>query len=260
MSFFHIYIEGLLVVVIFFTLIWVISVYLKDASIVDIFWGAGFILVSAFYFLITETFYARKFIMIAMVLIWGLRLSVHIMWRNMGKEEDFRYRKFRKKYGMRRYWWFSYFQVFLLQGFVLWLVSAPLLAVQYFTEDGILGIIDYVAVGVWLIGFLWESIADWQLLQFKSKSENEGKIMKTGLWKYSRHPNYFGDVLVWWGFGLLSVAAGSYIPLLSSVLMTYILIKVSGISMLEKTLLQTKPGYSEYIKTTSAIIPWFPKK
>jgi steroid 5-alpha reductase family enzyme len=249
-----------LVVVIFFTLIWGISVYLKDASIVDIFWGAGFILVSAFYFLITEAFYARKIIMLAMVLIWGLRLSVHIMWRNMGKEEDFRYREFRKRYGEHRYWWVSYFQVFLLQGFILWLVSAPLLAVQYFTRDGNISILDYISVGIWLTGFLWESVADWQLLRFKSKAENEGIILKTGLWKYSRHPNYFGDALVWWGFGLLGVASGSYISLLSPVLMTYILIKVSGVSLLEKSLMRTKPGYLEYKKTTNAFIPWIPKK
>lgn len=260
MTFFHIYFEGLLVVAIFFTLLWGISVYIKDASIVDMFWGAGFILVSAFYFLTTEMYTIRKIIVMLLVLIWGLRLSIHIMWRNMGKGEDYRYREFRKKYGENRYWWVSFFQVFLLQGVLLWLVSAPLLGAQYFTENNALNILDFIGLAVWLIGFIFEAGGDWQLTRFKSNPENEGKLLQSGFWKYTRHPNYFGDAAVWWGFGIISMAAGSYLPALGSVLMTWLIIKVSGIAMLEKTLLRTKPGYINYMRRTSSFFPWFPKK
>ena len=260
MTFTEIYIEGFLVIVAFFSLIWGISVYLKDASIVDIFWGAGFILVSAFYFLMTEMFTVRKIIVMSLVLIWGLRLSIHIMWKNMGKGEDFRYREFRKRYGEHRYWWVSYFQVFLLQGSLLWLISAPILAAQYFTKTNALNYLDYVGLAFWLIGFVFETLGDWQLARFKSNPENEGKILKSGLWKYTRHPNYFGDAMVWWGFGIISVAVGSYLPVLSSFLMTYLLVKISGVAMIEKSLKSSKPGYTEYVRTTNAFIPWFPKK
>lgn len=260
MTFFQIYFEGLLVVVIFFSLLWGISIYVKDASIIDMFWGAGFILVCAFYFLITDMFTTRKFIVMALVLIWGLRISVHIMWRNMGKGEDYRYREFRKKYGEHRYWWVSYFQVFLLQGILLWLVSAPLLGAQFYSENASLNFLDFLGMAIWLVGFVFEAGGDWQLTRFKSKPENEGKLLKSGFWKYTRHPNYFGDAAVWWGLGIICLAAGSYLPVLGSCLMTYLLVKVSGVSKLEKTLMRTKPGYIDYMRRTNAFFPWFPKQ
>ncbi len=260
MTFFQIYFEGLLLVVIFFSLLWIFSAFRKDAGIVDMFWGAGFILVTAFYFFVTENYTTRKYIVLALVLIWGLRLTVYIMERNMGKEEDFRYRNFRKKYGEKRYWWISYFQVFLLQGVILWLVSSPLLAAQYFTEENDLNFFDFLGILIWLVGFIFEAGGDLQMARFKNNPLNEGKILRKGFWKYTRHPNYFGDAAVWWGFGCISIAAGSYLPVLGPVLMTFLLLKVSGVSMLEKTLKSTKPGYNEYARQTNSFIPWFPKK
>lgn len=260
MTFFDIYFQGLLLIVLFFTAVWVLSVFLKNAGIVDIFWGAAFVLVGMYYFIITPEISTRKILVIILTSIWGLRLSVHIMARNIGKPEDYRYQEFRRHYGERRYWWFSYFQVFILQGVLVWLISAPLLAISYNSSSNSFGFLDALGILVWLIGFTFEAGGDWQLARFKTNPENKEKLLTTGFWKYTRHPNYFGDAAVWWGFAILSVASGSYIPLLSSVLMTWLIVKVSGVALLERTMKNTKPGFEEYVKRTSAFIPWFHKK
>ncbi len=259
MSFIETYFQGLLLIITFITFVWILSVFLKNASIVDIFWGLSFVLVSVFYFITTPGFSARKIIVLTLVAIWGLRLSVHIFLRNLGKPEDFRYQEFRKKYGEKRYWWFSYFQVFLLQGTLVWLISAPLLAVNYFATEKPFGALDILGILLWLTGFIFEAGGDWQLNRFKSNAANKGKLLQTGFWKYTRHPNYFGDAAVWWGFAVLSMASGCYIPVLSAVLMTWLIVKVSGVYMLERTLKNTKPGFEDYVKRTSPFFPWFPK-
>jgi steroid 5-alpha reductase family enzyme len=260
MTFFEIYLQGLFIVVAFFTLVWVLSVFIKNASIVDIFWGLGFVLVNGFYFFTTPGFSTLKIITIVLVTLWGLRLSTHIFLRNLGKPEDYRYQQFRKNYGEKRYWWFSYFQVFLLQGFLVWLISAPLLAISYFAGENQFGIPDILGILIWLVGFTFEAGGDWQLNRFKANPANKGKLLTTGFWKYTRHPNYFGDAVVWWGFAILSVASGCYLPVLSSVLMTWLIVKVSGVSMLERTMKNTKPGFEDYVKRTSPFIPWFHKR
>lgn len=259
MNFYQIYLEGLLLVISFLTVIWLISVLIKNASIVDIFWGIGYVLVNAYYFLNTNDYSTRKILVLILVTVWGLRLSIHILWRNWGKPEDYRYREFRKNYGEKRYWWFSYFQVFLLQGVLLWLISAPLLAINLYITNDSLNFFDLAGIIIWLIGFTFEAGGDWQLAQFKANPDNKGKLLTSGFWRYTRHPNYFGDAAVWWGFGLLGIASGSYLPILGSVLMTLLLLKVSGVAMLERTLKKNKPGYLEYSEHTNAFIPWFPK-
>jgi len=259
MTFFEIYLQGLLIVVVFFTLVWVLSVFIKNASIVDIFWGLGFVLAATFYFIATPGISTIKIITMALVVLWGLRLSMHIFFRNAGKPEDYRYQQFRKNYGEKRYWWFSYFQVFLLQGFLVWIISAPLLAINYFSGENPFGILDILGILIWLVGFTFEAGGDWQLNRFKADPANKGKLLTTGFWKYTRHPNYFGDAAVWWGFAVLSIASGCYLPVLSSVLMTWLIVKVSGVAMLERTMKNTKPGFEEYVKRTSAFVPWFPK-
>jgi len=260
MSFAEIYFQGLLLIIVFISFVWVLSVLIKNASIIDIFWGLSFVLVTAFYFIVTPDFSVRKTIVLILVTIWGIRLSIHIFLRNLGKPEDYRYQEFRKKYGEKRYWWFSYFQVFLLQGTLVWLISAPLLAAGYFSAEKPLGMIDILAVFLWLTGFIFEAGGDLQLKQFKSNYENKGKLLQTGFWKYTRHPNYFGDAAIWWGFAFFSIASGSYIAVLSAVLMTWLLLKISGVAMLERTLVNTKPGFEDYMKRTSPFIPWWPKK
>jgi steroid 5-alpha reductase family enzyme len=260
MSFFQIYILGLWVIVAFFSLIWILSVFLKNASIVDIFWGLGFVLVNGFYFYATPGFSTLKTITIILVSLWGLRLSAHIFFRNLGKPEDYRYQEFRRNYGEKRYWWFSFFQVFLLQGTLVWLISAPLLAINFFSAENTIWPVAILGILLWVVGFTFEAGGDWQLARFKANPANRGKLLTTGFWKYTRHPNYFGDAAVWWGFAVLSIAVGCWLPVLSSVLMTWLIIKVSGVSMLERTMKNTKPGFEDYIKQTNSFLPWFPKR
>ena len=254
------FLQASLIVLILFTLLWLLSVRLKNVSIVDLFWGVGFVVVNAFYVGMSGDLTPRKLLMLVLVTVWGARLSIYLTWRNRGKGEDFRYQAFRKKYGPTRYWWVSFFQTFLLQGVLTMLISLPLLGVSMGTPSPSLHALDYVAIVVWLVGFTFEAGGDYQLAHFKADPQNKGKVLSYGFWRYTRHPNYFGDSAVWWAYGLLSIAAGSYWQALGSVLMTLLIIKVSGVALLEKTLNHTKPQYAEYVRKTSSFLPWFPKK
>jgi steroid 5-alpha reductase family enzyme len=260
MGFFNIYFQAFLVILLLMTILWILSVIIRNVSIVDLFWGIGFVITAVFWFFTTAGYYPRKMILLIMVAVWGIRLSGYLAWRNIGKGEDFRYREFRKKYGEKRYWWISFFQTFLLQGVLMWLISAPLLGAQFYGQNNQLGFFDFAGILFWLTGICFEAGGDFQLARFKSDPANKGKVMNKGFWRYTRHPNYFGDAAVWWGFGLISLASGSYIPVLGSLLMTALIIKVSGVALLEKSLKEQKPQYKEYIEKTSAFIPWFPKK
>jgi len=260
MSFYQIYIQAFFVIMALMTILWIVSIIIKNVSIVDIFWGLGFVIASTFYFLKSEGNDTRKIIIMALVALWGFRLSLYLAWRNTGKGEDFRYREFRKKYGEKRYWWISFFQTFLLQGFLMWLISAPLLGAQYYGTEKNIGILDYIGIFFWLTGILFETGGDFQLAAFKANPENKGRVLDTGFWRYTRHPNYFGDSAVWWGYGFFCLAAGSWLPLIGSILMTVMIIRVSGVLLLEKSLKEQKPQYKKYIEETSSFIPWFPKK
>ena len=260
MPFLQIYFQALIVIMIMMSFLWVFSVIIKNVSIVDLFWGFGFVVTTIFYFINTDGNDLRKTIILILVVIWGLRLSGYLTWRNFGKGEDFRYREFRKKYGEKRYWWVSFFQTFLLQGLLMWLISATLLGAQYAGSEKSPGFLDFAGILLWIIGFTFEAGGDYQLARFKADPSNKGKVLDTGFWKYTRHPNYFGDSAVWWGYGLICLSAGSYLPILGSVLMTALIIKVSGVALLEKSLKDQKPQYREYIEKTSAFIPWLPKK
>ncbi len=259
MPFLHIYLLALAAIMSMMTMLWIISIKIKNVSIVDLFWGFGFVVASVVFFMNTEGVETRKILLMTMVSIWGLRLSIYLAWRNLGKGEDFRYQKFRKDFGEDRYWWYSFFSVFLLQGVLMWLISAPLLGAQFYAVNE-LGLLDFLGIAIWIIGFVFETGGDLQLARFKTNPGNKGKVLTTGFWHYTRHPNYFGDAAVWFGYGLICLSAGSYFPILGSVLMTALIIKVSGVALIEKTLNSTKPGYQEYVRKTSAFIPWFPRK
>lgn len=241
------------------TALWILSLLIKDSSIVDIFWGLGFVLAALFYFTITEGYGARRALITLLVLVWGVRLGVHLGIRNIGKGEDFRYQKWRKKYGVN-YWWVSYFQVFMLQGVVMWLISAPILAAQINDGPAYLTVFDILGVFVWLVGFFFEAVGDWQLSRFRADPANKGKVLNTGLWRYTRHPNYFGDATQWWGLYLIAVATPwGLLTIFSPALMTYLLINVSGVAMLERSM-RKKPKYDEYIRRTSAFFPLPPRR
>jgi steroid 5-alpha reductase family enzyme len=260
MAFLQIYGIGVLIVLGFMTVLWIVSLVLRNSSIVDIFWGTGFVVVNWVYFALTPNgFPGRKWLMVTVVTIWGLRLSLYILWRNWGKGEDFRYRKWREEAG-GEWWWRSFFKVFLLQGLLLWIISAPLLAAQVSATPARLTVLDFVAILVWAIGFFFEAVGDWQMARFKADPANKGKVMDRGLWRYTRHPNYFGEATMWWAYYLVALAGGGFWTVFSPIVMTVLLLRVSGVALLEKSLKETKPKYKEYVETTSAFIPWFPRK
>tara|TARA_R110001583_G_scaffold99969_1_gene245578 strand:+ start:14840 stop:15664 length:825 start_codon:yes stop_codon:yes gene_type:complete len=254
------FLQASLIILVLVSLLWIWSVFIKNVSIVDLFWGFGFVLVNAFYVFMSDEVNAREILILCLVSIWGLRLTFYLAWRNIGKGEDFRYQEFRRNYGPKRYWWFSFFQTFLLQGALIMIISLPLLGIHSSTSSGELTILDYLGILVWLIGFTFEAGGDYQLVRFKRNLANKGKVLNTGFWKYTRHPNYFGDSAVWWAYAIFSFAAGSYWQIIGSIVMTLLIIKVSGVALLEKTLNDTKPQYRAYIEKTNSFFPWFPKK
>ena len=256
----NIFLQAALLIWILVTLLWLWSVLIKNVSIVDIFWGFGFVVVNTFYVFNLEEINPRNWLLLILVAVWGLRLTIYLAIRNIGKGEDYRYQQFRKDYGEDRYWWFSYFQVFLLQGGLILIVSLPLMGVHLSETSGTLIWLDYIAIIVWIIGFSFEAGGDYQLYKFKKNSTNKGKVLNTGFWKFTRHPNYFGDSAVWWSYALFSIAGGGYWQIIGAVIMTLLIIKVSGVAMLEKTLKTSKPKYKEYIENTNSFFPWFPKK
>ncbi len=259
MSFIEIVLVNLTVILGLMTLLWAASLIIRNSSIVDIFWGFGFVVLTWLIFVLTsEGFVLRKLILSLLITTWGLRLSIHILKRNWGKEEDFRYQDWRKEAG-KSWWWKSYFKVFFLQGFLMWVIAVPLLAAQIDSNSNKMMIWDVLGIIVWAIGFFFEAVGDVQLARFKANPGNKGKVMNQGVWRYTRHPNYFGDATQWWGYFLLAVSAGGWWTIFSPILMTLFLLRVSGVVLLEKTL-ESRPGYKEYIATTSAFIPWFPRK
>lgn len=258
MSFLNTFLLAAAVIFVFMSLLWLWSLSIKNSSIVDIFWGIGFILIAWLAFALTPQGYLpRKQLVAVLVTIWGLRLSLQIGIRNRGKPEDFRYAKWREDHGPR-WWWVSFFKVFLLQGFLMWIISTPIVAAMTSGFPVILTPLDMVGVLFWTFGLLFETIGDLQLMRFKADKSKRGKILKTGLWRYTRHPNYFGEAVLWWGYYIIGLAAGHGWTIFSPILMTFLLVKISGVEMLERAM-ESRPGYAEYQKRTSAFIPWFPK-
>jgi steroid 5-alpha reductase family enzyme len=249
---------ALLGIVAAMTALWLLSLVLRDASIVDSAWGPGFALVAIFAAAAGDGDATRRILVAVLAAVWGLRLGGHIFLRNRGHGEDLRYQAMRRNAGPR-FWWFSLIQVFLLQGILMWLISMPLVWAAASDASGPRWT-DVVGVAVWSVGFIFESVGDWQLARFKADPANRGKVMDSGLWRYTRHPNYFGDALVWWGLFLLAAGAGmGWFTVASPIIMTVLLVRVSGVALLERSQVRTKPGYREYIARTSAFVPWFPR-
>jgi steroid 5-alpha reductase family enzyme len=239
--------------------LWLLSLAIKDASIVDIFWGIGFTLIALACFLISQGYQSRKLLVLALTAVWGLRLALHIFTRNRGKGEDFRYRRMRKHYGAR-FPLVSLFTVFGFQGLLMWIISLPLQVAEISPLPARLTWLDYLGAAIWAIGLFFEAVGDWQLARFKSDPANQGRVMDRGLWTYTRHPNYFGDALLWWGLCVIALATpGAIWTVISPLIMTTLLMRVSGVALLEKTLVKTKPEYEEYVRRTNAFVPWLPK-
>lgn len=246
-------------VVALFFILWLVSLALRDASIVDMVWGAGFVVIAWIAFFIGGGAEPRRILMAVMVSMWGLRLSLYLTRRNLGKAEDYRYQAMRKQHGAR-FPLVSLASVFMLQAVVMWIVSLPVQAAQVAALPEKLQWLDFAGLGVWAIGLFFEAVGDAQLASFKANSENAGKVMDRGLWRYTRHPNYFGDFMVWWGIYLVALSTmTAWWTIIGPALMSFFLMRVSGVPLLEKSLRATRPGYDAYIARTSAFFPRPPR-
>lgn len=241
------------------TLVWMISVRLEDASIADIWWGSGFVLLVWLYCLLSPTLTLRSYLIASLITLWAVRLSLHIFRRNHGKEEDPRYRAMRASHG-RDFWWRSLCTVFWLQGAILWFVALPLLVAVRASSPAALTAVDRLGVLLFAVGFGFEVVGDDQLERFRGEPFNRGKVLERGLWRYTRHPNYFGDATLWWGlYAIAAATPGGCLTVLSPALMSFLLMRVSGVTLLEDGLKASKPGYQAYIGRTPAFFPWFPR-
>lgn len=252
------FLQAVVIVFIYFFLFFLVAQVIRNNSIVDMGWGAGFILVALATLFIQGAYMERNLLIVLLITIWGGRLTYYIVRRNWGKPEDFRYAKWRREWGR----WLvprAFLQVFMLQGLLMLIIGYPIILVNANPQPG-LNIIDYLGLAVWIIGFYFESVSDKQMAEFKKDPANKGHIIKTGLWKYSRHPNYFGEATMWWGIFLLSLSVPlGWSAIISPLTITLMLLYVSGVPMLEKKY-KDNPEFQEYAKVTSKFFPWFPKK
>lgn len=242
-------------------LLWLLSLWLRDASVVDRYWGVGFCVLFAIALSEARFLTFRAGLVLCLLLVWGLRLSVYIHFRNRGKPEDPRYQQMRQKYGSH-FWWKSFFLVFLLQGMLQWMLCSPLVFICLFPQSDRFTAFDVLGVSLWVFGFLFEAISDFQMSQFKKNPTNRGKVCRVGLWSYSRHPNYFGETVLWWGYWVLclNTTLGLW-TIYSPMLMTFLLLRVSGVTLLESQLKNSKAGYEDYIREVPAFVPfWTGKK
>ena len=238
--------------------LWLLSLALRDASIVDVFWGVGFVLVAHAVRMTAAGVPARAGLVTALVTAWGVRLGAYLLWRNWGGGEDYRYQAMRRRWGAR-FWIVSLGMVFGLQGALMWVISLPVQAAIAAPAPATLGWLDALGTVLVLSGLAFESIGDLQLARFKADPASKGQVMDRGLWRYTRHPNYFGDAVVWWGLYCFALATGHPLTIVGPVVMTYLLTRLSGVPLLEKKLARTRPGYAEYVARTSSFVPWPPK-
>ena len=237
-------------------LLWILSVRLQDASIADVFWGLGFVLLAWLYCALSSALTPRSWLVAVLTTLWGTRLSQHIFRRRRGKAEDPRYQAMRDSHG-HAFWWRSLFTVFWLQGAILWFVALPLLVAIRAPRPTAFTPFDGLGVLLFAVGFGFEIVGDAQLERFRTEPTNRGKVLDRGLWRYTRHPNYFGDATMWWGMYAMAVSTpAGWLTLLSPALMTVLLMRVSGMTLLEEHLRASKPGYREYVERVPAFLPW----
>ncbi len=242
-------------------LLWLISIPLRDVSIIDMAFALILLAVTVVTWLMTDGAAARKNLILLLVALWAVRITSHLVRRNWGHGEDPRYTKLRSWVADdRAFVWLSLRQVFLLQGIVLWLVSLPVQVGQIYRVPAELGIPAMLGIAVWLLGFVFETVADRQLARFRADPANKGKVLDTGLWRYSRHPNYFGELCVWWGLFLIACDnPWGLLTILGPIGYTHLIVNVTGQRTLDKKLARDKPGYRDYMEKTSGMIPLPPR-
>lgn len=250
-----IYLYSLATIALFAFAGWLLSLARKNVTHVDSMWSLFFViaaLTTAVFVLFVEVAPPRLILVLTCVSLWALRLCIYLTWRNWGPHEDSRYVEIRKN-NQPHFWFKSLYIVFGLQAILAWVISVSLHAAIAATSP--LNWLDYAGLALFAIGLVWETLADWQLSRFKANPNNKGKVLNTGVWRYSRHPNYFGECCVWWAFYLFALAGGAWWAIISPILMTLLLLKVSGVSLLESTIVERRPAYAEYIRSTNAFFP-----
>ena len=247
------YLTLALVLFVYMNLGFLVSLVRKRNDVADVAWGLGFVLMAWVSFVLSGFLGFRGLLVIILVSIWGLRLAWHIYGRNKGKTEDYRYLAWRKEWG-KLFYLRSYLQVYLLQGFLLFLVVLPVLIINKDSQTS-LGRLDFIGVAVWLFGFYFEAVGDAQLARFIKNPANKGKLMQSGLWAYTRHPNYFGEVTQWWGIWLLALSVSNgWLTIIGPLTITFLILKVSGIPMLEKKMAEN-PEFADYKRRVSVFFP-----
>lgn len=236
---------------------WGSSLAKRDVSIVDIGWGLGFVGIAAVAFLVGNGWEGRQKLVLLLTALWGLRLAGYLLWRNWGEAEDYRYQRMRRHHG-NRFPIVSLYTVFGLQGLLMWIVSLPVQVAQSAPQPAHLTALDLVGTGLWAFGLFFEALGDVQLARFKADPANRGQVMDRGLWRYTRHPNYFGDFCVWWGLFLIAASTGALWAAIGPLVMSVLLMRVSGVPMLERGMEKRRPGYAEYVRRTNAFFPWKP--
>lgn len=243
-----------------FFALWLLGLVRRDVSIVDVWWGPGFAVLAAVAFALAATPGARGALLVGLTSLWGLRLGLHLLWRNHGRGEDPRYARMRRHHGAR-FPWVSLATVFGLQGLLQWFVSLPLQVAMLAPGGAPLGGLDALGVALFATGFGFEAVGDLQLARFRADPANQGRVLDRGLWRYTRHPNYFGDCLVWWGLFAIALATpAGWLTIASPLAMTWLLLRVSGVALLERSLVRTRPAYRDYIESTSAFLPRPPRR
>jgi steroid 5-alpha reductase family enzyme len=235
---------------------WLLSVARRDASVVDSLWSLFFLAGAWIYAAAAAVHAPRAALLLALVTLWALRLAGYLTWRNWGEPEDRRYRAIRAR-NQPGFVWKSLYLVFGLQALLAAIIAFPLFAAL--GGGAALGWLDAAGVALWLIGFGFETVGDWQLARFKADPANRGKVLDTGLWRYTRHPNYFGEAALWWGYYLIAASAGGGWTVFAPLLMTFLLLKVSGVTLLEQDIGERRPAYRDYVTRTNAFLPWLPK-
>ena len=251
------WLTGLLVLLVAGALTWTVSAVQRNVTIVDTLWPLLFVLAALTYSMEVAEPGPRTTLVLALVAVWGLRLAGYLAWRNLGHAEDRRYAEIRRR-NEPNFTLKSLYLIFGFQAVLAWLISLPLLGAIGGAAP--VGLLDSAGVALWFVGLAFEAGGDWQLARFKADPANAGKVMDQGLWRYTRHPNYFGDFCVWWGLYLIALSAGAWWSIAGPLLMSFLLLRFSGVTLLEKDIGERRPKYAEYVRRTNAFIPGPRKK